>query len=177
VEVHFVVPDLRRLDVVRSEALAVGLFEDERPVRGPLGLVDWRLCGAVSRMLQSGRLRGVPGERLLLPVHRRLAFDKLFVFGLGPRDEFDGARFDRVVEDMLRTLAAARVREPAMALPGRSGGWISPADAMERFLVIARSYSEHDEVTLVEDMDAQRVMAPLVERARRRARADEPSPP
>lgn len=175
-DVRFVAPDLRRLDGVRSEALAVGLFEDERPVRGPLGLVDWRLCGSVSRMLQSGRLHGTRGERLLLPVRPRLAFDKVLIFGLGPRGEFGPGVYDEVVEDMLRTLTGIRVREPAVALPGRSGGQMLPEDAMERFLSIAVGYADQDEVTLVEEADAQRVMSPLVERARRRARADAGEP-
>jgi hypothetical protein len=172
-DVRFVTPDLRRLDALHHEALAVGIFEDERPVRGPLGLVDWRMCGSISRMLLSGRLRGTRGERLLLPPGRRLSFDKLLIFGLGPRADFDTATYDATVDDILRTLSGVRVRAPVVALPGRSADRIAADQAMERFLVIAAGHGEHDEVTLIEDAEAQRVMAPLVERARRRARADQ----
>jgi hypothetical protein len=42
---------------------------------------------------------------------------------------------------------------------------------MEMFLEIAQRHPEHDEVTLVEDADAQKAMGPVVERERRRARA------
>lgn len=57
-EVSFVVPDLRRLDELKSEAIALAFFEDERPLRGAMGLLDWRLCGALSRLILRGRASG-----------------------------------------------------------------------------------------------------------------------
>jgi hypothetical protein len=171
-DVRFVLPDLRRLDKLRSEALAVGVYQDERPVRGAPGLVDWRLCGAISRMLQSGRLQGARRERLLVPPRRRLPFDKIFLFGLGPRDGFDTSVYESVVDDVLETLGRVRVRSPVLALPGRAGDRIAADDAMERFLAIAARHPEHDEVTLIEDAEAQRTMQAFLNRARRRARAD-----
>ncbi|MFW5925579.1 MAG: M17 family peptidase N-terminal domain-containing protein [Myxococcota bacterium] len=174
-EVRFVVPDLRRLDTLRAEALAVGVFEDERPVRGTLGLVDWRMCGAISRLLSSGRLRGEAGERLLLPARRRLPFEKLFLFGLGPRAAFGDGAFDAAVRDMFDTLTRAQIRAPVVALPGRTSAIVGPETAMERFLALGDQLDDHDEVTLIEDPEAQKVMVPLMEQAKRRARADEPA--
>lgn len=171
-EVRFVAPDLRRIDLLRCDALALGLFEDERPVRGALGLLDWRLCGAISRLLTQGRLRGSPGERLLLPTKQRLPFDKIFLFGLGAQSAFDGDRFEAGVRDMLSTLTGAGVRLPVIGLPGRATGRIDPQEAMERFLAVADRAGDHDEVTLIEDAEAHKVMAPLMEQAKRRARAD-----
>lgn len=171
-DVRFVVPDLRRLDAIRCEALAVGVFEDERPVRGALGLLDWRMCGLVSRLLVSGRLTGEPGERLLFGSRRRLPFDKIFLFGLGTRAAFDGARFSAAIQDMSDTLSRARIRSSIVGLPGRSGELIDAREAMERFLAVTEGVVDQDEVTLIEDPESQKVMAPLVEQARRRARAD-----
>lgn len=170
-DVHFVPPDLRRLDAMRSEALSIPFFEDERPLSGTLGLVDWRLSGFVSRLILRGRISGRSGEGVLIPARPRLSFEKLFLFGLGPRSRFD----ERVLRDatsrMLTTLTKARVRASVLVLPGRVLGLIGPVRAMELFLEVAAQHPDHDDVTLVEESEAQRAMEPVVERERRRARA------
>jgi hypothetical protein len=171
-DVMFVAPDLRRLDELKSEALALAFFEDERPLRGALGLCDFRLCGQLSRLLVRGRARGALGETVLVPTRPRLPFEKLFLFGAGRADELDVARFDAVVERMLETLDLARVRASVVGLPGRTSDRIRPVKAMEIFLARAAAHPEQDEVTLIEDADAQRAMTPVVERERRRVRAE-----
>lgn len=171
-EVVFVAPDLRRLDELKSEALALAFFEDERPLRGALGLVDFRLCGQLSRLLVRGRARGAQGETVLVPTRPRLPFEKLFLFGAGPADALDAARFEEVVEHMLTTLDRARVRASVLGLPGRTSERIAPVRAMEVFLARAAEHPEQDQVTLIEDADSQRAMTPVVERERRRVRAE-----
>jgi hypothetical protein len=171
-EVRFVAPDLRKLDRLKSEALALAFFEDERPLRGALGLVDWRLCGQISKLLVRGRARGAQGETVLVPTRPRLPFEKLFLFGAGREEELDADRFAEVVERMLTTLDRARVRASVLGLPGRSGERIDAASAMHLFLACAARHTEQDQVTLVEDVEAQRSMAPVVERERRRERAE-----
>lgn len=170
-EVRFVTPDLRAVDGLRCEAIALPLFEDERPLRGPTGLVDWRLCGALSRLLLRGRVRGVRGERVLVPARPRLPCDKLILFGLGTRDAFDEDVFVAAVHDVLTTLEGVRARTAALALPGRSSQRIEPARALEIFLAAAAAYTSTDEITLIEPADAQRAMAAVLERARRKKSA------
>jgi len=169
-EVHFVAPDLRRFDLLKAEAISIPVFADERPPRGALGLLDWRLCGRVSKLFQRGHLTGERGEIVLVPARPRLTFEKLFLFGVGDRASFDHALYDATVERMLATLTRVRVRASVLVLPGRSGA-IGPADAMDRFLRVAGDHSEHDDVTLVEDADAQKAMEPVLEAEKRRARA------
>jgi hypothetical protein len=171
VDVHFVPADLRRFDALRSEALSVPFFEDERPFSGTLGLVDWRLSGFVSRLVLRGRISGRVGESVLLSPRPRLSFEKLFLFGLGPRSRFDETVLRDATSRMLHALTKARVRASVLVLPGRVLGLIGPVRAMEVFLEVAASHPEHDDVTLVEESDAQRAMEPVVERERRRARA------
>lgn len=171
-DVRFVTPDLRRLDELKSEAIALPFFEDERPLRGALGLVDWRLCGQISRLLVRGRARGTVRDTVLIPTRPRLPFEKLVLFGAGRLEELDDARFANVVDRMLTTLDQARVRASVIALPGRSRGVPRPERAMELFLRLAAAHPEQDSVTLIEEPEAQRAMAPVVERAKRRERAD-----
>ncbi len=167
-------PDLRRFDELESEALALCFFEDERPLRREVGLVDWRLCGAVSRVLLRGRATGARGETILLPAQPRLPFEKVFLFGVGPTDAFDDAAVDGVVERMLTTLDRALVRSSVVSLPGRSTDRIAPEHAMMIFLGRAALHPEQDHVVIVDTLEAQRAMMPVVERERRRERAEAP---
>jgi hypothetical protein len=104
-------------------------------------------------------------------VRPRLAFDKLFLFGLGPRAAFDDAAFAKATADVFETLEGVRARTVVLALPGRSLDLVTPERALEMFLGAARDRQEQDEVTIIDAPDAQRAMAPVLERARRTARA------
>ncbi len=170
-EIRFVPPDLRRLDLLRSEAMALSFFEDERPLRGALGLADWRLCGFLSRQIEAGRARGELGEVLLVPARGRLTPDKIFVFGLGPRARFGADILDAVLDTMFDVLTCAQVRTSVLAIPGRSVELIPAKDAMRALLRAARRRPETDEVTLVDVPEAQKAMAQILEQERRRARA------
>jgi hypothetical protein len=139
-------------------------------LRGAAGLLDWRMCGFVSRLLVSGRVLGSALETVLIPGRPKLGMDKLFLFGLGPRSDFDMAGLERTIAHMLDTLARARVRSTALMLPGRGAG-IAPAKAMESFVSLIMHRDEHDELILLESPDAQRELEPIIERERRRARA------
>ncbi|MBZ0121775.1 MAG: leucyl aminopeptidase [Sandaracinaceae bacterium] len=172
-EVSFVVPDLRRLDELKSEAIALAFFEDERPLRGAMGLLDWRLCGALSRLILRGRASGALGETVLVATHGRLPCDKLFLFGCGASGDLDEGRFRAQVDRMLGVLDRARVRASVLGLPGRATDRVAPATAMQLFLEVAAAHTEHDQVVLLEDAESQRAMMPVVDRDRRRVRAFE----
>lgn len=171
-EVRFVSPDIRRLDELKGEVLALPFFEDERPLRGALGLIDWRLCGRISRMLLNGRVSGALAERILIPAQPRLPFQKLMLFGSGCVDALDDAVFSAVIEDMLTTLDRARVRQSVIALPGRALDKIRPEVAMRIFLGRSALHPEQDQVTLIEPPEAQREMLVVFERERRRERSE-----
>jgi hypothetical protein len=169
--VRFAAPELGQIDALRCEALALPFFSDERPLRGALGLLDWRMCGFVSRMLASGKIEGSPLETILIPGRPKLSMDKLFLFGLGPLSAFDPPLLERGICHMLDVLARARVRSTALVLPGRNVGCIGAEGAMEAFFGLAMHREEHDEIVLLEPPDAQREMGAVIERERRRARA------
>jgi hypothetical protein len=171
VDVRFILPAIELLDETDCEALAVPFFEDERPLRGVLGMVDWRLCGFISRMIIRGRIRGLLGEAVLVPGRPHLNVDKLFLFGLGPQESLSEGLAEEVTEQMLSTLAAAAARTSALTLPGRAADSISAARAMEIFLQVSDRHPEHDEVIVVESAGGQKDMLPVLERQRRRARA------
>ena len=75
--------DLHGLDGLDAESLGLFCFTDERPLSGVPGFVDWRLCGAISRLLLGGLFSGQRDETLMLPVTGPLRVRRIFLFGLG----------------------------------------------------------------------------------------------
>jgi len=128
VELSFRPLTLEALDAARAEALCLFIGEDERPLVGLAGLVDWRLAGRLSGMIRNGLLTGAPGEALLTPAGSRLPFEKLFLFGTGSARD-PGELSTRVLEG-LRRLSQAGVRDAALQLPAGM-----PADEGARRLV------------------------------------------
>ena len=104
-DLRFTPPHLRQLDLAGTEVLVATLASDERPPRGVAGLADWRLAGRISRIIQSGFATGEVGEVLLVPGKPKLPFDKIVLFGVGARADFNERVFRAVVERMLETLA------------------------------------------------------------------------
>lgn len=187
-DVHFAPPDLASLDQLKTEALCLPLFSDERPLRGAPGLIDWRLCGRISELLVSGKMQGELGEAVLMPARPRLTPERLLWLGAGKRAELDEARFRHLIRDFMERLLRLHVRTtafvlpgcvapgrvpPGCVLPGATLLRVDPARAMEWFLEESAPFAERlDEVTLLDTLEAQRAMQPLVDRARRRALAD-----
>jgi len=164
----FIAPDLRQLDRARVGALVLFLHEDEVPLPDILGLVDWRLCGTLSRLVALGRLRGTDGETTLMPVGHRLACQRLLVFGLGPRRAMTVAELGAQLRRVLRTLAGIQVHSAAIALPGRPAGPTDPVAALEELLAAAAEVPEIDELVVVDDPAAQKAMNAVLDLRRRR---------
>src|SRR3954452_25120632 len=77
---------LDSLDELKDvDALCLFVGEDERPLRGVAGYVDWRLCGALSRVIKNGFFVGAAQDWLLLPSNGRIAPARIFVVGVGKR--------------------------------------------------------------------------------------------
>jgi hypothetical protein len=157
VALSFLTPELAKWDSLSDgpELLFATFFSDERPLRGTTGLLDWRLCGRLSRLALAGKITGALGETTLLPA-QRLAFQKLVLFGLGPSESFDEARFReaaRAIKKVAKNLSASRF---ALGLPGRSTGRIMARRALE--LWVEECGTEND-VWLIEPQAAQKDMS------------------
>jgi len=128
---------LEAIDQAGAEALCLFVSEDERPLNGLAGLTDWRLAGRLSRMIRAGLVTGASGEALLTPPGARLAFGKLFVFGLGK--EQSEAELSARLSDALRRLAKAGVREAALQLPARLPAEVGVRTLMDSEHSLARA--------------------------------------
>jgi len=166
---HFLPPELAKWDGAAAEALALSFFVDERPLRGAAGLCDWRLGGRLSRLLKSGRLVGGREETTLIPpAGHRLAFPRVFLFGLGESAGFDEARYRAEVRRIRAVLARAGLKSYGVQPPGRATGLIAARRALELWLDEAARDGHAAEVTIIESAGGQKEMA---ETLRARAKA------
>jgi hypothetical protein len=105
---------LATLDALDVDALAL-LVGPERPLQGLAGLVDWRLCGAVTRCLVGGLYAGEPGQALLLPTDGRLPARRVVALGLPA--PLGAASFAVAARQACQVLQRAGSADFATALP------------------------------------------------------------
>ena len=96
--------------------------EDERPLRGDAGRVDWRLCGRISDQLSSGYASGAAGETVLLPAGRPLRAPRLLLVGLGPSRRLAQGR------PLLRAMRLAADRLLSLRSPAALLAWPGSID-------------------------------------------------
>lgn len=152
IDVVFTALPLERVD---SDVAVAGFFTDERPLRGGAARVDWRLCGGVSRRIESGDLSGRSGEAMLIACGRALRAPRLMLLGLGDRSDYDRQRVSDETRDALercRKLGVGRValaplgiapddlpRHAAAILSAIAGAWSKVPDPMGLAICVPRT--------------------------------------
>jgi hypothetical protein len=110
---------LEGLDALQGvDALCLFVGEDDRPLPATAGYVDWRLCGSLSRILQSGFFVGARDDSLLLPTDGRFPVPRVFIIGLGRRKGLDASSLGEVLANAARVMAKAKVEGVALEIPG-----------------------------------------------------------
>ena len=98
------------LDIDPDRALFAGeiqglvslVFQNERPLSGLSGLLDWKFAGAISSYIRAGVITGEVGQCVYVPISRREAIYHVFLLGAGATPA-PGAR-DKVPPESLRIL-------------------------------------------------------------------------
>jgi hypothetical protein len=160
--------DLTRWDqATAGDLFAVPVTTDVRPLRGPAGLLDWRLNGRLSSCLREERFRGEPGEKLLMPT-QRVPWSAILAIGIGAAAEFDEGRFRLALAVVLATargLVPGGQHRLAIALPGRDLGRLEPERAvtlLREVLASAHPAPSALTLTLVDTAAALKTMGALV---------------
>lgn len=65
------------------EGIVATIYQNERPLSGLAGLLDWRFHGAISQYLRSGAISGKYGECVYLPLTRNGHVYHLLLIGAG----------------------------------------------------------------------------------------------
>jgi hypothetical protein len=106
---------------IGADLAVAGFFRDQRPLRGGAGIADWRLCGWLSGLVDSARVSGEAGERLLLLTHGRIGAPRLLLLGLGSRSRFGVERHRDAVRDAVLRVLDLGAATAALDLPAPAG--------------------------------------------------------
>lgn len=108
------------IDKMPSDTLVLSIFKDEKPLKGANGLVDWRLCGKISKLFMDKTLTGEYKECALYLSSRRMMAAKIFIVGLGESKEFNEERLNDVSHFIAQKLQSINVKQVSLAIPGSS---------------------------------------------------------
>ncbi len=167
-ELKFVAPDLRDIDKANAEAIAAAIWEDQWPMLGLAGLLDWRMSGRLSALAKSGFLKGSRGEALMVPGRPHLPFEKVLLFGLGPHASFDDTVAREVLERLTQALEGLRIKRAVIELPGRNDGTLNAERAAELLMECAADPLDREAWTFVESEEAERPIRRRVQQERHR---------
>ena len=106
-----------KVDVQECDVVVSGFFQDERPLQGSSGWIDWRLNGALSRILIDKRLTGEWKETTLIPSQGRLMPRLILLIGLGKLKEYSYLRVRELPRYLLESLEKLRVSNICLSLP------------------------------------------------------------
>lgn len=165
----FVSASLESLDGLQAEVVVLPFFSDERPLRGAAGLIDWRLCGTLSRKLMAGYLEGHFGEKGMIAGPDKLRAEGVLLIGLGPTSSFDGSTAKRACELIADTLRESKVTTAAVALPGRNLELVGALQAMQLWLAASREDETLEELSVIERSEEHRALGSLVDGLRRQS--------
>jgi hypothetical protein len=165
----FVSATARNMDELQTELVILPFFSDERPLSGAAGLIDWRLCGMLSRQLMAGHINGSFGEKALVAAPPKLKSDGLLLVGLGASTAFDTQVAERACRLIADALAESKVSNAALALPGRSMGLLPALQSMQLWLASSPNDAEIDEISVIERAEEHRALDSLFDGLRRQA--------
>ena len=149
------------LDELQTEMIVLPFFSDERPLSGAAGLIDWRLCGALSRKLMAGYLDGHFGEKGMVAAPPKLRADGLLLVGLGPSQSFERSVAEKACALIADALRESKVSTAALALPGRSLDLVPALDAMQLWLAASPNDEALEEISIIERAGEHRALASL----------------
>lgn len=110
---------LETLDTLAEvDTLLVFVGEDERPLQGVSGFLDWRMCGGFSRLLSTGFFSGAAGDSLLIPTAGRVAAGRVVALGVGKRTELTSSGVVEALGRAVQVLEKAGVSGVALEVPG-----------------------------------------------------------
>jgi len=107
-----IILSIEDVDLQECELLVTGFFQDERPLKGTSGLIDWRLNGMLSHLLKGGKMTGEWQETTLIPSRGRVIPRLILLLGLGKVRDYSTLRlrdlFPRLFQT-LRNLKSSRI--------------------------------------------------------------------
>lgn len=105
------------VDTQECDILVTGFFQDERPLKGSSGWIDWRLNGMLSHFLIENKLTGDWKETTLIPSQGRVTPRLILLLGLGNVKEYSYLRLRELFSGLLETLKKLNASNICLSLP------------------------------------------------------------
>jgi leucyl aminopeptidase len=93
----------KKLESVKTEALVIPVFEEEKKFSGNLQKLDEIFEGRISQIVKSQKFKGSEGKFLVIPTFEKIKAEYIILAGLGSKKKFE--------LDILRRLTAYTVRK------------------------------------------------------------------
>ncbi len=100
------------LDSAPPSLLVCSIFEDQRPLKGVAGALDWRLKGFLSRFVLSGRITGAQDEFVYVPVKHQGSVRHLMLVGLGAQS---ARHTDTLLSDLAQRVTDLNFKKVAVS--------------------------------------------------------------
>jgi len=105
------------IELQECDVLVTGFFQDERPLKGTSGWIDWRLNGHLSRFLIGKSLAGTWKETVLIPSQGRMIPGLILLLGLGKVKEYSSLRVRELSPYLLSTLQKLGISSLCISFP------------------------------------------------------------
>jgi hypothetical protein len=112
-----VILSTKMVDNQECDLLVTGFFEDERPLKGSSGWIDWRFNGLLSYFLIEKRLTGDWKEVTLIPSQGRVAPRMVLLLGLGRVKDYSYLRMREICSYLLETLKRLKASNVCLSFP------------------------------------------------------------
>ena len=103
------------LDADNPALLVCSVFEDQRPLKGVAGALDWRLKGFLSRFVMSGRITGANEEYVYVPIKHESHVKHLMLVGLGAHGAKSDKHGDQVLTGLAKRVADLKFKRVAVS--------------------------------------------------------------
>ncbi len=112
-----IILSIEDVDLQECELLVTGFFQDERPLKGTCGLIDWRLNGTISHLVKDGRISGDWQETTLIPSQGRVIPPLILFLGLGKIRDYSTLRLRDLFPRLFDTLRNLRSSKVCLSFP------------------------------------------------------------
>ncbi len=102
-----------------NRLVVCSIFEDERPLKGQAGQLDWKLCGFLSRFLIRGKISGNLSEFVYVPMGGNGSLKHLLLVGLGEKkdgESAEGTPSPTLLKNLVKTVENLKFNEVAVSL-------------------------------------------------------------
>lgn len=138
------------LDDIDNELALVLAFEDKRPLKGQAGLLDWRLNGYLSQLIQRERFAGHWGEALLMPSQGRVGAKELLILGLGASQQVGDQNIPHYVSMILEKLLRKKNRSFCLSLSDLVHGMFEWRNTVRLFVSMLSGNPTDYQISLME---------------------------